>query len=156
MERKLKFWLAIGMMLVIPYDVFGEQSCCDYTMPDGIENHFGCYEGNCVWWAVYNRNDLNFMVKSPETADCPGCWIDVAKSHGYTIGSTPEKGAIVVYTHGFKWGKYGHVAYVESVSGKKYTVSEMGYNSWNCVRKKTRKAGRYKESYIYEKRTEIN
>ena len=125
-------------------------------MPDGIENHFGCYEsGNCVWWAVYKRNDLHFMIKSPDTADCPGCWVNAAKSHGYTIGTRPRKGAIVVYKHSFfRWGKYGHVAYVESVSGKKYTVSEMGYDSWHCVRTKTRKAGRHKELYIYEKATE--
>jgi len=147
----MKIWILLLVLLTIPYFSFAEQSCCGYEMPPGVENKFGCHDGNCVWWAVFKRNDLNFMVKSPDTADCPGCWINAAKAHGYTIGTTPQKGAIVVYRHGFKWGKYGHVAYVESVSGKKYIVSEMGYDSWDCVRIKKRKSGRYNELYIYMK-----
>ena len=152
---KILFWTTLFLMLGLTFsDAFSEQSCCGYDMPTGIENNFGCHGGNCVWWAVYKRNDLSFMTMSPETADCPDCWVNDAIDNGYEIGTTPRKGAIAVYPHGFKWSKYGHVAYVESVNGKKYTVSEMGYDSWDCVREKTRRAGWHKVKFIYGKKAE--
>ena len=125
---------------------------CGYSMPSGANNPFSCFgTGNCVWWAVYKRNDLNFMYHSPDTAQYPNYWVNTAKSHGYDVVTKPAKGAIVVYKRGSTWGNYGHVAYVESVSGNQYTVTEMGYNEWNCVRTRTRTTGQYDEEYIYDK-----
>ena len=32
-----------------------DQNCCGYTDPH--YNPYGCYDGNCVWWARYKRPD---------------------------------------------------------------------------------------------------
>jgi predicted outer membrane repeat protein len=145
-------FLFLYASLLSPALLRAEQSCCGRTMPSGVTNPFSCFgSGNCVWWAVYKRNDLNFMIHSPDSVEYPNYWVKTARDHGYTVGSTPREGAIVVYPRSSTWGSYGHVAFVESVSGSQYTVTEMGYNEWTCVRRRTRTAGQYNESYIYEK-----
>jgi len=60
------------------------------------------------------------------------------------VGSTPVPGAIAWSGAGY----YGHVAYVEGVSGGMVTVSEMNYNGgWNRVSSRTVSAGTF--HYIY-------
>ena len=144
--------------IVQPNSLYAEQSCCTATMQPGVNNPYVCgigettgYIGNCVWWAVYKRPDLNFMTRSPDSATYPNAWVNAALLNGYSVGKTPQQGAIVVYDNVSPWTPLGHVAYVESVNGNQYTVSEMGYDSWNCERTKTRTAGTYNENYIYLK-----
>jgi len=50
-----------------------------------------------------------------------GQWLNSAKRAGYSTGSSAVSGAIVVTRESF----WGHVAYVESVSGDQMTISEM-------------------------------
>jgi len=50
-----------------------------------------------------------------------GQWLNSANRAGYSTGSSAVAGAIVVTRESF----WGHVAYVESVSGNQMTVSEM-------------------------------
>jgi len=47
---------------------------------------------------------------------------------GYAVGQTPAPGAILV-RRSASWAGYGHVAYVESVRGTEFTVSEMNVNA---------------------------
>lgn len=71
-------------------------------------------------------------------------WYYAARASGYAVGSTPAVGAIA-WTAG---GYYGHVAYVESVSGGSVTVSEMNYSGgWDRVDYRTTSAGDFR--YIY-------
>lgn len=80
----------------------------------------------------------------------PGFWGDArnwyynAQASGFSVGSTPVPGAIAWTGAGY----YGHVAYVESVSGNNVTVSEMNFNGgWNRVSTRTVSAGSFR--YIY-------
>jgi len=62
-----------------------------------------------------------------------GQWLGSASSDGYSTGSAPSAGAILVT--GESW--WGHVAIVESVNGDSVTVSEMNYNGWGVVSSRT-------------------
>lgn len=80
----------------------------------------------------------------------PGNWGDAvswygnAAASGYGVGSTPAPGAIAWTGAGY----YGHVAYVESVSGNMVTVSEMNFNgNWGRVTSRTVPASSFR--YIY-------
>ncbi|MDF1498188.1 MAG: LysM peptidoglycan-binding domain-containing protein [Patescibacteria group bacterium] len=55
-------------------------------------------------------------------------WLANSRAYGYRTGGTPVVGSIVVTTEN-RW--YGHVAYVEAVSGNTITISEMNYVGWN-------------------------
>ncbi|HVQ44246.1 MAG TPA: LysM peptidoglycan-binding domain-containing protein [Candidatus Saccharimonadia bacterium] len=71
-------------------------------------------------------------------------WYYNAQASGFGVGSTPVPGAIAWSGAGY----YGHVAYVESVSGGMVTVSEMNYNGgWNRVSTRTVSAGTFR--YIF-------
>lgn len=60
-------------------------------------------------------------------------WLNNARGYGSVISKTPTPGAIFVSTH----GKYGHVALVESVSDDTYTISEMNYEAFGKIDKRT-------------------
>ena len=62
-----------------------------------------------------------------------GQWLSSAKSAGYSTGSEPAVGAIMVSRE--SW--WGHVAYVESVNGSTITVSEMNYAGWGVTSRRT-------------------
>jgi surface antigen len=71
-------------------------------------------------------------------------WYYNAQASGFRVGSTPVPGAIAWTGAGY----YGHVAYVESVSGGNVTISEMNYNgNWNRVTWRTVPASTFR--YIY-------
>lgn len=71
-------------------------------------------------------------------------WYYAARAAGYAVGSAPAVGAIAWTPSGY----YGHVAYVESVSGGSVTVSEMNYGGgWNRISYRTTSASEFR--YIY-------
>jgi hypothetical protein len=72
--------------------------------------------GYCTWW-VAQRRTVTWMGNAIE-------WYGNAQAQGYAVGDTPAPGAILVRRSAV-WGGYGHVAYVESVEGTTFTVSEM-------------------------------
>ena len=65
-----------------------------------------------------------------------GQWINSAKRAGYDTGSAPVAGAIVVTRE--SW--WGHVAYVESVSGDSFIIAEMNYHGWGVTSRRTMSA----------------
>lgn len=75
--------------------------------------------GYCTWFVAQKR----YIPWSGNA----GTWLYKAKSMGYKTGKTPKVGAIVVTTED---RYYGHVAFVEKVSGNTITVSEMNYVGW--------------------------
>jgi surface antigen len=81
--------------------------------------------GYCTWY-VANRRCIPWFGNASE-------WYANGRSYGYPEGGSPQPGAVAV------WGtssqsSVGHVAYVESVQGDGFTVSEMNYNGgWNRV-----------------------
>ncbi len=73
-------------------------------------------------------------------------WLSSARRSGYSTGSVPAAGAIVVLNE--SW--LGHVAYVEAVSGGRITISEMNYVGWGMVDRRTLPArGGLIMGYIY-------
>ncbi len=89
----------------------------------------GSYSGNnsypygwCTWYAASRRN-------VPGNWGNAGQWLGSAQAAGYATGSYPQPGALLITYE--SW--YGHVAYVESVNGDSFTVSEMNYAGWGVV-----------------------
>jgi surface antigen len=87
-------------------------------------NHFAY--GYCTWY-VANRRYIPWMGNAIE-------WWPNAQPYGYAEGALPAVGAVMVTRE----SPIGHVAYVESVNGDgSWTVSEMNYNGWNMVDRRT-------------------
>jgi len=82
--------------------------------------------GYCTWFVAQKR-----YVPWGGNA---GTWLYHAKAAGYATGKTPRPGAIVVTTEN---RYYGHVAYVEKVSGNSFTVSEMNYVGYAKTSRRT-------------------
>ena len=76
--------------------------------------------GYCTWWVAQRR-------AVPWNGDAVE-WYANAQALGYAVGQTPVPGAILV-RRSASWTGYGHVAYVESVRGTEFTVSEMNVNA---------------------------
>ncbi|HYW22806.1 MAG TPA: CHAP domain-containing protein [Terriglobales bacterium] len=60
-------------------------------------------------------------------------WWPNARAYGYPEGQTPQVGAVLVTRE----SAVGHVAYVESVSGSTFVVSEMNFTAWDVVDRRT-------------------
>jgi N-acetylmuramoyl-L-alanine amidase len=104
--------------------------------------HFA-YSGNgysfgyCTYYVATRRNIPSNWGNADQ-------WYYNAQASGFSVGSQPIPGAIA-WTGG---GYYGHVAYVEGVSGGMVTVSEMNYNgNWDHVTERTVPASSF--LYIY-------
>ena len=90
-------------------------------------NHFAY--GYCTYY-VATRRPIPWFGNAIE-------WWPNARAYGYPEGSTPRVGAVMVTSE----SSVGHVAYVESVSGSSWTVSEMNYTAWNVVDRRTLSPG---------------
>jgi surface antigen len=84
-------------------------------------NHFDY--GYCTWY-VANRRCIPWFGNAWE-------WYGQARSYGYPVGNQAKVGAVAVWDQ--RMSGYGHVAYVESVQGDGFTVSEMNYTAWGQV-----------------------
>lgn len=75
--------------------------------------------GYCTFW-VAQRRIVPWNGNAIE-------WYANAQALGFVVGAVPVPGAILV-RQSATWSGYGHVAYVESVAGTKFSVSEMNVN----------------------------
>lgn len=87
--------------------------------PGGAHGYFP--RGYCTWYVSTRRN-------IPWNGNAIA-WYAAAKALGFPVGATPEPGAIMVSRE--SW--IGHVAYVESVDGDSFTISEMNYKGFGLV-----------------------
>lgn len=95
--------------------------------------------GWCTYYAASRRN-------VPGQWGNAGQWLGSAQSAGYATGSYPQPGAIMVSSE--SWA--GHVAYVESVDGDSFTISEMNYQGWGVVSRRTINVGAgFVKGFIY-------
>lgn len=118
-----------------PYESF--ESAGKTLDGGGKDSHRFPY-GYCTWYVAQR-------VGIPWSGNA-GTWLYHAKSAGYATGKTPKAGAVMVSSE--SW--WGHVAYVEKVSGNTFTVSEMNYVGWG--KKSTRvveTASRLIKGFIY-------
>lgn len=86
--------------------------------------------GWCTYYVAVRRS-------VPVSWGNAGQWLNSAKRAGYATGSAPAVGSIMVTRE--SW--WGHVAFVESVSGNSFTVAEMNYAGWGVVSRRTMSSG---------------
>lgn len=80
--------------------------------------------GECTWYCL-GRAHEKFGIKNLPTGNA-NTWYQTAKNWGYEVTEPSERpvaNSIAVWTK----GKYGHVAFVESVSGNNVTISEANW-----------------------------
>lgn len=94
--------------------------------------------GYCTYYVATRRS-------VPSNWGNANAWFYNAQASGYAVGFSPQPGAVAQTSGGY--GGYGHVAFVESVSGDMVTVSEMNYAGWNQVSSRTVPASSFR--YIY-------
>lgn len=87
----------------------------------------GGYPGQCTWYAYYKRPDL------PARMGNGGQYLANARAKGLATGSVARPGALFVSSE----SGYGHVGYVESVSGGMMTVTEMNYAGTGVISRRT-------------------
>ena len=103
----------------------------DYKAREG--NHFTTLQ--CTWYCYNRRAQLGIGLKiSPNNWWHDAWkWKERSKADGYSGGSNPKQGAVVVWQAFTKEAptKYGHVAFVEKVldGGNKIKISEYNYNT---------------------------
>jgi len=77
--------------------------------------------GWCTWY-VSSRRSVAWSGNARE-------WYAAARSLGFSVGAAPQVGAIMVSRE----SGYGHVAYVESVNGNSFTISEMNFHGFGVI-----------------------
>lgn len=87
----------------------------------------GGYPGQCTSWANEKRKDL------PNGMGNAGQYLASARKFGFAVSSIPSPGYLMVSAE----SSWGHVAYVESVSGSSFTVTEMNYLRPYAVSRRT-------------------
>jgi peptidoglycan hydrolase CwlO-like protein len=106
----------------------------DNAAQDSLVDPWGMYNRECVSytaWKVYSTYGYMPYWGGRGNANR---WLNNARSAGIPTGSTPKVGSVGVMLSGY----YGHVVWVEQVSGSKVYVSQ--YN-WDM-------AGHYSEMWI--------
>ncbi len=88
----------------------------------------GGYPGQCTWYVNYKRPGL------PNGMGNGGQYLSNARAKGLSTGSVARPGSLIVTTEN---AYYGHVAYVESVSGNNVTITEMNYAGPYIVTRRT-------------------
>lgn len=116
-------------------------SICSVNAASNPYKQSGPYGTNCTWYAWK-------MAYEKAGVTLPGWgnakeWYNDAKNSGYTVSTTPKANSIIVWGG---WTSYGHVGYVERVSGNTLymwdstgpcinqndpTYQECLKNSWN-------------------------
>lgn len=88
-----------------------------------------CY--NCTYYAWKRTYDVTGVALPGFKGHAKG-WYQGAINAGYTVSSVPRVNSVAVWTD----SSFGHVAFVESVSGNNVTISEAGTNdgatSYSC------------------------
>ncbi len=142
--------LSVGQQIVVPDGVIQEAApkpqatvIAPVAAAAPTTQHYAGSYGNgyafgyCTWYVASRRS-------VPSDWGNAASWYYNAQFSGYAVGSVPAVGAIAWTPSGY----YGHVAYVEGVSGGMVTVSEMNYNgNWDRVTYRTVPASSFR--YIY-------
>jgi len=106
------------------------------------------YVGQCTWycWSKAHSKkeaypDRKLNVENLPTRDASK-WLDIAEDNGFSIGDTPKKDSIAVWTN----GSDGHVAYVEDYDAN---TKEVCYSEANWYTNRTKSGNLYvAEDYL--------
>lgn len=83
---------------------------------------WGFYMGQCTSYAAWKWSTIGRTVTWRGNANA---WAGNASAQGYEVNQVPEPGSIIAW---LDLSFYGHVGYVESVSGDNVTFTD--YNGW--------------------------
>jgi surface antigen len=101
-----------------------------YTGPISTTDTY--YYGQCTYWAALRRQQSGKPI--PNNWGNANTWAVNAQLARYTVDHSPAVGAIMQTTA----GDFGHVAFVESVSGDGgWTISEMNFKGWDVTDSRT-------------------
>lgn len=93
---------------------------------DGSGNRrdpWGYFLRNCTSYVAWKSAQMGLELSGNGSMGHGGSWAYNADKYGLSTGYTPKAGAFAV----FSGGAFGHVAYVEAVSGNEVLVSEYNY-----------------------------
>lgn len=107
-----------------------------YTGPYGSKSHTFPW-GQCTWYIAQKR----YIPWGGHAK----YWLGNARAYGFQTGTEPVPGAIMATNE--SW--YGHVAYVEAVSGNYVTISEMHLGRGVLKTRILNKNDRHILGYIY-------
>lgn len=103
--------------------------------------------GQCTWWVARQRPDLPFF---PGSSGDALNWARSARAHGFPVGAEPKVGSVAIFQpHQYGAGRFGHLALVVAVIGRKMRVSEVGF--WAPGRRDERTIGFRGLRFIYKK-----
>lgn len=108
-------WDVKKFLFVLVVFLFGMGTVNAAKNPYKPTSQFG---PNCTWNA-WNQTYKRLGIALPAWGNA-NTWYDYAKKAGFEVGKTPRNNSIAVW----EWDKYGHVAFVEKVSGDKIYVWE--------------------------------
>lgn len=99
----------------------------------------GFYAGQCTWYvAVKTPEIFGAVIDGKQSRPFGGDarqWYSNAKKAGFSVGSKPKAGAIVVY--GTLRSSAGHVGKVISVDGDDMVIEDMNYAGKFIVTRRT-------------------
>lgn len=95
------------------------------------ENDFD--RGECTWWVAeqWTKRGWPLPIKEQDKPRHAKKWYTTAPNYGLQIGKEPRPGAIAIFHNPNSSSpllrEYGHVAFVESVGGNSWTISEYNW-----------------------------
>ena len=119
MKRTLLMVTSLGMALLILAAMVGTAYAANldsegYTSKNPF---YPAYHGQCTWYC-WGRAYEKLGISLPYRGNA-GTWLGAASNKG----TTPRENSIAVWTG----GAYGHVAFVENVSGNNVYISESNF-----------------------------
>jgi surface antigen len=94
--------------------------------------------GQCVWYALERFHQATGVY--PLGYGDAWNFANSTGANGWTVSNTPRVRSVAVFQPGANGaGSYGHVAWVEQVSGNQIQVAEMNYGYGNRVGKESRR-----------------
>ena len=82
--------------------------------------------GQCTWYAWGRVREVTGVKLNPYSN--AKTWADSARADGLTVSNTPRANSVIVWGANSKTA-YGHVGYVESVSGEYITFSHANWGN---------------------------
>lgn len=114
---------------------------------DSLVDPWGMYNRECVSYTAWKVHQAYGNMPYWGGRGNANQWDDNARAAGIPTGSTPKPGSVGVSNSGF----YGHVVWVEKVSGNQIYISQYNYlinGQWGMYSEMWIDAGAY-DTYIY-------
>ena len=121
----------IALFSVTNVSAMKDQTVTLYTQPISPTSGYAYDFGFCTYWAALRRQQSDHPI--PGNWGNANTWDDNARAEGYLVDHLPAAGSIMQTDA----GALGHVAFVESVQGDSWTVSEMNFKGWDEVDSRT-------------------